>query len=284
MGESIQRREFGSTGRQLTCVGLGGEGVLRTFGQDAAAREVIEAAAAQGITYFDSARAYAGSQAYLGNFWRENPGLRHQIFQASKSARRDKKGALADLDNTLNVMGIEHLDLWQIHDVRTLGDLSLIEAPGGALEAFVEAREKGKVRHIGVTGHQDPAVLTEAVKRWPLDTVLLPVNPVEGVLGGFVDQTLPAALDRGVAVIAMKVLGASHYIAPGSGVTAELLIQYALSYPVSLAIVGCSNPREVAALAQVGRDFTPLSPAERQKLEDLYRPSAKKLAYYRGQA
>lgn len=276
------KRAFGQSGLQITCVGLGGEGILRTYGREPAAKDVIDTAAEQGLGYFDTAQAYAGSQGYFGHFWRENPQRRPAIFQTSKSASRDKKGALADLDNSLKVMGLEYLDLWQIHDLRSPADLQMIEGPGGALEAFLEAREKGKVRFIGVTGHHDPGILTRAVQRWPVDTVLLPVNPVEGVLGGFLDMTLPAARDKGLAVIAMKVLGASHYLAPESGITAELLIQYALSHEISLAIVGCSTPREVRTLAQAGRTFTPLSETMHQEIESAFKPIAHKLAYYRG--
>ena len=189
-------RPFGKTGLNLTCVGLGGEGILRTHGQEKEAEKVIGQAAKEGIKYFDSAQAYKDSQKYLGQFWSKNPHLPSRIFQASKSASRDKRSALADLENSLNTLGLDYLDLWQIHDLRIFQELERIESPGGALEAFREAKEKGKVRFIGVTGHQDPEVLTRAVSRWPVDTVMLPVNPVEGVMGGFLDETLPAALKR----------------------------------------------------------------------------------------
>jgi aryl-alcohol dehydrogenase-like predicted oxidoreductase len=280
--KTISKRPFGQTGLNLTCVGLGGEGILRTHGEDSAARKVIETAANEGITYFDTAHAYDGSQEYLGNFWRRHTHLRPHIFQTSKSASRDKRGALAELDNTLKTLGIDYLDLWQIHDVRTPLDLQLIEAPGGALEAFLEAKEKGKTRYIGVTGHRSPEILTESVKKWPVDAVLLPVNPVEGILGGFLDQTLPTALEKGLAVIAMKVLGASHYINPEDGITVELLIKYALSQKVSMAIVGCSTPSEVMTLARVGRDFAPLLLSEMQNIETVFHPFVEKLAFYRG--
>ena len=281
MDKLISKRNFGQTGVQVTCVGLGGEGILRTYGKEDAAKEVIDTAASQGIGYFDSAQVYADSQAYLGDFWRDNAKVRQGIFQTSKSATRDKKGALSDLDNSLRTMGIEYLDLWQIHDLRNTADLQAIESPGGALEAFFEARDKGKVRFIGVTGHQDPDILTQAVQSWPVDTVLMPVNPVEGVLGGFLDTTLPAALDKGLAVIAMKVLGGSHYLSSKAGITPELLIKYALSQDISLAIVGCSTPQEVITLAQAGQDFTPLSLQEQEEIEGVFRSNASGLAFYR---
>jgi len=260
---------------------LGGEGVLRTYGQDGPARAVIERAADAGMTYCDSARAYSGSEGYYGAFWRDNPGRRQSIFQTSKSARRDRRGALADLERTLTTMNLDRLDLWQIHDVRTEEDIRALEGPGGALEAFVTAKDQGMTRFIGVTGHEDPSVLTHAVENWPVDTVLLPANPVEGILGGFLSETLPAAKKRGIGVIGMKILGAGTYIAPDLGITPEILVRYALSHEIDLGIVGCSSPAEVDALAGVARDFLPLPPVERHVLEDQFRPSVERLAYYR---
>ena len=278
----LSTRPFGKGGPEVTVTGLGGEGILRTRGQHGRARQVIEEAASQGITYFDSARAYEESERYLGRFWEEHPELRSRVFQTSKSGRRDYAGAWADLETSLANLHTSHLDLWQIHDLRSWEDVEALEGPSGALEAFREARRQGKAGRIGVTGHHDPAVLTYAVENWPVDAVLLPVNPVEGVLGGFLDGTLPAAQERGLAVIGMKVLGAGNFLAPRAGITADLLIRYALSWPVTLVIVGCSLPLEVLTLASLGRDFVPLPPADRQALELRFAPLARDLAYYRG--
>ena len=278
----IDLRDFGKTARKITIVGLGGEGVLRTFGQTLRAREVIREAVEQGISYFDSARVYAGSEEYYGTVWTRNPELRDRIFQASKSASRDREGALADLDQTLATMGIQNLDLWQIHDVRTEEDLRAIEGPGGALEAFVTARASGKTRFIGVTGHHDPYILAKAVRDWPVDAVMMPVNPVEEILGGFLDKTIPVAQSKGIAVIGMKVLGASHYCHPQLGVSPEILIRYALSQPITVAIVGCATAHEVQTLAGAGRDFQPLSQEEQREVLERFRPYARRLAYYRG--
>lgn len=279
---SIQTTVFGQTGQEVTRVGLGGEGVLRTHGQTEGAQAVIWAALKQRIVYFDSARVYAGSEGYYGTVWAEHAETRATIFQASKSASRYREGALADLEETLSTMGISYLDLWQIHDVRTDEDVKGIEGPGGALEAFVEAKASGKTRFIGVTGHHDPHILARAVKDWPVDAVMMPVNPVEGALGGFLDITLPLANERGIAVIGMKILGASHYILPELGLTPELLIRYALSQSITVAVVGCSSPQEVQTLAGGGSDFEPFSSEEERKLVDRISPYASRLAYYRG--
>ncbi len=279
---ALVTRSFGKTGRKVTAVGLGGEGILRTYNREKEAGAVIREALAVGITYFDSAAAYAGSEGYYGTFWSEHPGVRPVIFQASKSANRDRAAAELGLQQTLTRMRVDYLDLWQIHDLRTYHELRALEGPDGALGAFVEARETGLVRHIGVTGHHDPDVLTYAVENWPVDAVMMPVNPVEGALGGFLDVTLPAARDRGIAVVGMKVLGASQYISPDAGITPDMLIRYALSQDIAVAIVGCSNQEEVRTLAAVGRSGAGLSDDEQQALVDAFRPYARELAYYRG--
>lgn len=279
---TIEKVPFGSGGPPVTRVGLGGEGVLRTWGADADARAVIHHALEMGITYCDSARAYAGSESYYGSVWSESPEARRGVFQTSKSAARGRNETLRDLETSLTTMQVQYLDLWQIHDVRTEADLRAIEGPRGALEGFLESKEAGTVRHIGVTGHHDPDVLLRAVREWPVDSVLLPVNPVEGVIGGFTDRVIPEARDRGMAVIAMKILGAGHYLSPEGGINAGLLIRYALSHDITVAIVGCSTPGEVTELVEAGQNFVPLSPEEMKELEDVYRPHAQKIAYYRG--
>jgi aryl-alcohol dehydrogenase-like predicted oxidoreductase len=273
--------DFGAAHTRVTRVGLGGEGVLRTVSKQTEARAVIQEALDQGITYFDSAKAYADSELYLGSVWKASSLARSKIFQTSKSAARTKAGAMRDLQETLKRLHTDYLDLWQIHDVRTHDEIETIDGPGGALEAFQEAKASGRVRYIGVTGHHDPQVLTRAVREWPVDSVLMPVNPVEGVLGGFLTETLRAAQKKSIAVIAMKVFGGRHYINPDAGITAELLLRYSLSQDITLAIAGCSTPREVRALAAVGRAPKPLSATRIEELLKVFQPVAERLAFYR---
>lgn len=284
--DEIIEKPFGNV-KKVTSVGLGGEGVLRTHGRGEEAEKVISEAVSQKISYFDCARVYADSEKYYGAVWGKNPQLRKNIFQASKSASRDRAGALKDLEETLERLQTNYLDLWQIHDVRTIEDIRIIAGPGGALEAFTEARDSGKVKAIGVTGHHDPGILTEVVSEWPVDSVMMPVNPVEGVLAktrpdAFLNSTITTAREKDIAVIAMKTLGASHYIFPDGGITAELLIRYALSWQVTVVIVGCSTPEHVRILADSGKNTEILPENQKQGLENTFEPHVRKLAYYRG--
>ena len=272
--------------RKLLCnrlrTGLGGEGVLRTTGREPEALAVLGGAYESGIRYYDSAPAYAGSEEYQGRFWETYPERRAETFQAGKSAQRDAVGAEADLRRTLSRLGRDQLGLWQIHDVRTRDDIRRIEAPGGGLEAFYAARQTAIVRGIGVTGHHDPSILLHAVSNWDVDAVLLPVNPVEAAIGGFVDKVIPAARERGIGVIGMKVLGAGQFLFPKHGLTAENLIRFALDQDVDMIIVGCSTPAEAQLLARLGNAHRPPEEEEHMEMVEAVQPYAERLAFYRG--
>ncbi len=280
--QTLSTDVFPASGKKITRVGLGGEGVLRTTGKDKDTRAVIKEAVTQGISYFDSARVYMDSELYYGAYWKDHPDEREKIFHTSKSANRTRDGALAELSQTLNRLNTTYLDLWQIHDVRDEKDLALISGKGGALEAFVEAKKMGLVRHIGVTGHHDPHILAKAIEAWSVDAVLMPVNPVEEIIGGFLTRTLEAAHKKSIPVIGMKVLGGKHYIAKEMGITAGLLTRFALSYDISLAIVGCKTPEEVKELVEAGKNPTPLTRDEKKEIIKPFAPMAEKLAFYRG--
>jgi aryl-alcohol dehydrogenase-like predicted oxidoreductase len=278
---SLPTTLFTPGGPEITRIGLGGEGILRTFGREPEARDVVQEALAQGITYFDTAPAYSGSQAYLGSVWGDQPGARSKVFQTSKSAERSYTGAMSDLERSLETLQTEFLDLWQIHDVRSEKDLHRLEAGDGALQAFIAARDQGLVKRVGVTGHHDPGILLHCVRTWPLDSVLLPVNPAEAALHGFLDQIVPEARQRSMAVIGMKCLGGGHYVQPDRGVTAERLIRYALQAGPDLIVIGCSSPLEVQELISAATN-APLPDEERSALEQAFKPNADRLAFYRG--
>lgn len=279
-GPKLPTRVLGSTGRTVTIFGLGGEGVLRTHAMEEKADEVISAAHMRGLSYFDSAHAYAGSEAYYGRCWRLYPDIRERVFITSKSAARDKASAQRDLETTLVRMQVEEIDLWQIHDVRTESDLAQLTRRGGALEAFLAAKASGFARHIGVTGHHDPKVLLKAVRELPVETVLLPVNIAEGVLGGFMTEVIPEARRRKMGVIGMKVLGQGTLL--DAGFSAPELLRYSLSQDIDTAILGCSTREEVYANADVAASFTPMSVAEIDALHARVRPRVRQLADYRG--
>lgn len=274
----LPTRRLGKTGVEVTILGLGGEGILRTFGYDREASDLIHRAVDLGITYFESARAYSGSESYYGAALKSR---RSEIFLTSKSHARDKKGAYAHLKETLRNMKTDYLDLWQIHDVREDSEIEEIFGGAGAIEAFREAREKGMVRFIGVTGHSDPLIINKCIELFDFDTVLIPVNPAEHAYKSFVDTVIPVAQDRDMGVIAMKTYfrGMAAKL-PGIN-DLEAFFRFALSHPVATAVIGCDSIQQLEDNVRFAASFTPMSAGELENLRGLISPYAERLMYYK---
>ena len=275
---AIAKRQLGKTGEEVSFFGLGGEGVLRTYGYDTQVYDLINRAIDLGITYCESARAYSGSESYYGNALRERRG---EVFLTSKSHGRSKIEALAHLTETLTNMRTDHLDLWQVHDVRTLDDVEGIFGPGGAIEAFAEAKEKGLTRFVGVTGHHDPAILCRCFDLFPFDTVLMPVNPAEHVHNSFIDIALPAAAAKGMAVIAMKVYFRGYATRIPGVRTLEPFFRFALSHPVATAVIGCDDIQQLEENVTFAERFEMMGETDRQELSQAVAPYARQLMYYK---
>jgi aryl-alcohol dehydrogenase-like predicted oxidoreductase len=274
----IPKRTLGKTGIEVTILGLGGEGVLRTFGHEQEAYQLIHRALDLGINYFESARAYSGSESYYGLALKER---RRDIFLTSKSHARDKQGALAHLHETLTNMKTDHLDLWQVHDVRTDEDVDEIFGPRGALEAFREARDKGLVRFIGVTGHHDPLITKRCIDMFDFDTVLIPVNPAEPFYKSYIDTVLPAASQKGMGIIAMKIYfrGFATRIPGFTGM--EPFFRFALSQPVTTAVIGCDDIHQLEENVSFASSFAPVPQKEQEELLEFVAPYARQLMYYK---
>jgi predicted aldo/keto reductase-like oxidoreductase len=267
----------------VTQFALGGEGVLRTHGRTAEAVAVIHRALDQGVTYCDTAPAYAGSLDYYGAALGER---RRQVFLASKTHDRTRDGSLRLLDESLKRARTDHLDLWQLHDLRTLDDLKTIFGRGGALEALVQAREEGRVRFLGLTGHHDPAILLEAMSRFDFDTVLIALNVADIHRLSFAQTVLVEAARRGMGVIGMKVYAAGALLGATSlGSTSDEAMGYVLSLPgVSTVIIGCSSPDEVDDNARIAREFQPFDGAAMRAIEERIGPRAGIFTMYKKRA
>ena len=275
---TIPKRVLGKTGVEVTIMGLGGEGVLRTFGYEQEASSLINEAIDMGINYFESARAYSGSESYYGLALRER---RDEIFLTSKSHGRDRAAAEGHLRETLANMNTDHLDLWQVHDVRTEADVAQIFGPGGAIEAFSEAKEKGLTRFLGVTGHHDPHILRRCLDLYDFDTVLCPVNPAEPAFQNFMEIVIPAAVEKGMGIIGMKVYfrGMVARVPGFQGI--EPYYRFALSQPVSTVVIGCDTIQQLAENVAAAENFQPMSSAETGELTRFIAPYADQLMYYK---
>lgn len=274
----LPKRKLGGTGVDVTILGLGGEGVLRTFGHEKEAYALINRAIDLGVGYFESARAYSGSESYYGLALSER---RKDIFLTSKSHARDKQGAMAHLQESLKNMKTDYLDLWQVHDVRTDEDVREIFGPGGAIEAFIEAKGKGMTRFIGVTGHHDPSITRQCIETFDFDTVLVPVNPAEPVYKSFIDEILPLANERHMGIIAMKVYFRGFAAKIPGFTSMEPFFRFALSHPITTAVIGCDDLRQLEENVEFARSFSPMPDEEIRDLEDVVAPHARQLMYYK---
>ncbi len=274
----IPKRKLGKTGVDVTILGLGGEGVLRTYGHEGEVYDLINRAIDLGINYFESARAYSGSESYYGRSLRER---RKEIFLTSKSHARNKKGALLHLQETLRNMKTDHLDLWQVHDVRTEEEVEEIFGPNGALEAFVEAKEKGLVRFIGVTGHHDPLITKRCLQRFDFDTVLIPVNPAEPAYKSYLTEVIPPAKKKGMGIVGMKVYFRGFADKLPWFETMEPFFRFALSQPITTAVIGCDDVEQLEENVNFARSFSPMTAKETQELIRNVSSYARELMYYK---
>lgn len=275
---ALPQRELGKTGVSVTLFGLGGEGVLRTSGRMREAVPVIRKALEVGVQYFDTAPAYSQSQDYYGEALGPD---RKKIFLASKTHDRTRDGSLKLLQDSLRRLKTDHLDLWQLHDLRDDSDIEAIFSKRGAIHALEEARSQGLVRFLGITGHTDPRILAEAVRRYPFDTALVALNAADRHHLSFIEQFLPAAQERNMGIIGMKIYNRGAIFQKGGVESAEDAFRYVLTLPVSLAIIGCRSPEEVERNAQFARAFKPLGSEAMARLEKLTRPYAEQASDFK---
>ena len=278
MTGTLPTRPLGRTGVAVTLFGLGGEGILRTHGQGAAAARVIHRALDQGVNYCDTAPAYAGSMDYYGAALGER---RKDIFLASKTHERTRDGSLKLLDNSLKRLRTDRLDLWQLHDLRETEELDEIFAKGGALEALFQARAEKRVRFLGLTGHYDPRILLDAMKRFQFDTVLVALNAADIHRESFIKTVLPEAVRQGMGVIGMKTCSQGALL-EGGALTMDEAAGYVLSLGgVSHAIIGCTTEAEVDDNARIARQFRPFDAPKMRELETRTKAQHETYAYYK---
>ena len=274
----LAKRPLGKTGVEVTILGMGGEGILRTFGQEQETVSLINRAIDLGITYFESARAYAGSESYYGMALKER---RRDIFLASKSHERTADGALKHLETTLGTMKTSYLDLWMIHDVRTPKDLDLIFGPKGAIKALEAAQRNKLVRFIGISGHRNPTILSRALDLFPFDTVLMPVNPAEPHYWSFLHDVLPKAQGKGMGILGMKTLSRGVCIKIFGAESVENFLRFAMTQPISTAVVGCETIEQLEMNVRIAQSFQPMPKKDQDILLSRVKSYARELMYYK---
>src|SRR5438445_11090283 len=260
-------RTLGRTGERVSALGVGGHhlGDLPTL--DEAIRLVHEAIDA-GITFFDNCWEYYNGKTenILG---RALKGRRDKIFLMTKVCTHGRSGQLAlqMLEESLMRLGTDHLDLWQIHGIVYDNDPERAYAKGGVLEALDQAKKQGKTRFVGFTGHKDPLIHLDMIRRgYPFDTVQMPLNCLDASFRSFEKQVLPEANKRGIAALGMKPMGGTASAVKSGLVKAEEMLRYAMSLPVATTISGMDSLDVLRQNLRVARGFKPMTADEMQAL------------------
>ncbi|MBI3829192.1 MAG: aldo/keto reductase [Planctomycetes bacterium] len=272
---NIPRRKLGRTGVELSIVGMGGIVVSDT--EQSFANRTVAQAVARGVNYFDVAPTYGNAEERLG------PALepyRQDVFLACKTTKRDKASAAAELDASLQRLRTDHVDLYQFHALTEMKDLDRVLGPGGAMEAFLEARKAGKIRFIGFSAHSSETALA-ALDRFAFDTILFPINYVLFTQANFGPAVLAKALEKGVGILALKAMARTTWPASikksahpnpkcwyqpcAMPEEAALALRWTLAHPVTAALPPGDETYFPFAL-DVAERFQPLDPNEEQAL------------------
>ena len=255
---TIPERVLGRTGVRVPIFGLGGAGQtpLSWDGAERDAVAIIERALELGIRYFDTAASYGPSEDYLGKVL---PTHRSKLFLASKTDVKDRDGAWRELERSLKRLKTDYLDLWQLHHVSFREELDTIFGSGGAIQALEEAREQKLVRFVGITGHHDPEVIAEGLRRYPFHTTLIPVNAADKHHPRpFIPAVLPVAQQQKVGVIAMKVPAYGRLFKPGGLDGMHQALGYTLSQPgVQCCVIAAETVAQLEQNVKVAQAFQP---------------------------
>jgi aryl-alcohol dehydrogenase-like predicted oxidoreductase len=265
----IPHRPLGRTGANVSVVGLGGFhlGIPPT---EADAVAIVHAAIESGVTFLDNCWDYhdGESERRMGAALRGD--LRDRVYLMTKIDGRDRATAARQIDESLRRLRTDRVDLMQIHEVIRDEDVERCFAPGGAIEALVEARAAGKVRHLGFTGHKSPrlhlAMLRAADRHgFAFDAVQLPLNVLDAHHDSFERLVVPELVRRGAGVIGMKPLAEGRI--PKEGIaSAEECLAYALDLPTSVVVTGCESLERLEQAVGVARTFAPLAADHREAL------------------
>ncbi len=247
--------ELGNTGLKVSRVGFGGIPIQRIGQQEA--NELIDALIEYGVNYIDTARGYTVSEELIGN---AIAGRRDRFYLATKSMARTREAMQKDIEISLRNLRTEHIELYQVHNP-SMEQLDTVLAPGGALEALMEAKAEGRIGHIGITAHS-LKVFERALELDWVETIMFPYNIVESQC----EYLLPKCREKGIAFIAMKPM------AGGAIEDGRAAMRYIANNPyVTIAIPGMYSPEEVRQNSEAGQDRSPLNAEEQAKVDEIKR-------------
>ncbi len=262
-------RTLGASGEKVSAIGLGGSHIGRQ-NEEKESIAIIRSAIDRGITFMDNSWDYneGASEIRMGKALRD--GYRQKVFLMTKFDGRTKKTAALQIEESLARLGTDHVDLLQFHENIRLEDPDRFFAPGGAMEAVMDAKQAGKTRYIGFTGHKDPAVhlrMLEMAKarNFHFDTAQMPINVMDAHFRSFLHDVVPVMMQQKVALLGMKSM-ADGNILKSNTVTPIECLHFALSQPTSVVITGCDSMKILDQAFEAVRTFKPLTQSQTAQL------------------
>ncbi len=299
---AMPTRNLGRTGHLVGLFSLGGQAAIEKPNNERGAIPIIERALDLGVNYLDTSARYGGdarwSEQYFGQVMKHR---RKEAFLATKTHDRTADGSLRILETSLKLLQTEHVDLWQLHAMSTMEDVDRVCAKGGALEAFQKARDQKLVRFLGLSGHTDPDILAEAIRRFPFDCVLMAFNAADTWHLPFKKTLLPLAIEKEMGIIGMKIpargrilesvqpppvekqRGTAKHDRPGT-LTMKEAMRYTLSHPVSTVIIGVDTIAQLEENVRIAREFLPLNMAQLEVMEQKVKPVYGQASWYKRDA
>jgi aryl-alcohol dehydrogenase-like predicted oxidoreductase len=262
----IPTRLLGRTGERVSALGLGGWHLGFTSLSDQDSLRLVRTAIDRGITFLDNCWDYNEGRSEIRMGRALQDGYRDRVFLMTKIDGRSKREAARQLDQSLQRLRTDRIDLVQHHEILRYEDPHRIFDPAGAHAALVEARQAGKLRYIGFTGHKDPHIHLHMLETgdahgFAFDTVQLPLNVMDAHYRSFERLVLPELVRRGIGVLGMKSLANGQILASRT-VSAVECLHYALHLPTSVVITGCERMEILEQALEAARTFRPLSPAQ----------------------
>ena len=267
----MKYRPLGRTGERVSLVGLGGFHLAKPGGCSAAeAVDIVHAALDAGINFCDNCWDYNGGESEVRLGRALSGGWRERTFLMTKIDGRTAVAAAKQIDESLRRLQTDHIDLVQFHEIIRMDDPERVFGAAGAIDAVLRAREQGKLRYIGFTGHKSPAIHRHMFDvadqhQFHFDTVQMPLNVMDAHFDSFEQGVLPIALERGTAVMGMKTFGDPFIVKAGVATPIEML-HYPMSLPISIQICGIDSLQVLNQALEAVRSFRPFTPAEREAL------------------
>jgi predicted aldo/keto reductase-like oxidoreductase len=262
-------RTLGRTGEQVSILGLGGAHIGFQKDENDSIK-IIRTAIDNGINFMDNSWDYnnGASEIRMGKALRD--GYRNKVLLMTKIDGQTRQTAEKQIDESLRRLQTDTIDLLQFHEVIRISDPDRIFAPGGAIEAVLAARDAGKIRYIGFTGHKSPEMHLKMLqvamgKGFIFDAVQMPLNIMDAHYDSFEKMVLPVLLENDIGVLGMKPLSAGGILRSGIVDAAECL-RYSMSLPTSVVITGCDSMNILEQALETVRDFIPMRIEERSAL------------------